>query len=41
MKYSMPEWIINMWMEYMSYEDVKSILAGMKKIKRHISDVIH
>lgn len=33
-KYSMPEWIINMWMEYMSYEDVKSILAGMKKDKK-------
>ncbi len=35
-KYSMPEWIINMWMEYMSYEDVKSILAGMKKDKKDI-----
>lgn len=33
-RYSMPEWIINMWMEYMSYDEIESIFAGMKKDKK-------
>ncbi len=33
-KYSMPDWIINMWKEYMSYEEIENILTGMKKDKK-------
>lgn len=33
-KYSMPDWIIQLWKEYMSYEEIEDILAGMKKDKK-------
>ena len=33
-KYSMPEWIIELWNTNMSYEEIEDILAGMKKDKK-------
>lgn len=33
-KYSMPEWIIELWNTKMSYEEIEDILAGMKKDKK-------
>ena len=33
-KYSMPEWIIELWNTSMSYEEIEDILAGMKKDKK-------
>ncbi len=33
-KYSMPEWIIELWNINMSYEEIEDILAGMKKDKK-------
>ena len=33
-KYSMPDWIISMWKEYMSYDEIEDILIGMKKDKK-------
>ena len=33
-KYSMPEWIIELWNTNMSYEEIEDILAGMKKDNR-------
>lgn len=33
-KYSMPEWIIELWDTNMSYEEIEDILAGMKKDKK-------
>lgn len=33
-KYSMPEWIIELWNTDMSYEEIEDILAGMKKDKK-------
>lgn len=33
-KYSMPEWIIELWNTNMSYEEIEDILAGMRKDKK-------
>ena len=33
-KYSMPEWIIELWNTNMSYEEIEDILAGMQKDKK-------
>lgn len=33
-KYSMPEWIIELWNTNISYEEIEDILAGMKKDKK-------
>lgn len=33
-KYSMPEWIIELWNTNMSYEEIEDILAGIRKDKK-------